>query len=51
MTVLRGRPVSASANARAQLGVKRAIARGGRSNRLHAQKALLEYLVCGRVNV
>jgi hypothetical protein len=28
--------------------VKLARASGGRSNRVHAQKALLEYLMCGR---
>lgn len=46
----RVREISAIANARAQPGVKPATAGGDRSNRLHAQKALLEYLVCGRIN-
>ena len=33
-----------------EANVKRANASGRSQNRMHAQKALLEYLVCGRVN-
>jgi hypothetical protein len=41
-------PVSVKANVSAA-NVKRGT-RGRNQNRLHAQKALLEYLVCGHVN-
>ncbi len=45
MMAANGKPVSVKANLRSRLSVPR----GRSQNRLHTQKALMEYLLLGRV--